>query len=33
MATTAAEKNLEAAGEVPFFKFVLTGGPCAGMVW
>jgi signal recognition particle GTPase len=25
-----AERNLQAEGKVPFFKFVLTGGPCAG---
>ena len=28
---SAAERNLEGASKVPFFKFVLTGGPCAGM--
>mmetsp|Transcript_114220 Transcript_114220/g.170866 ORF Transcript_114220/g.170866 Transcript_114220/m.170866 type:complete len:412 (+) Transcript_114220:82-1317(+) len=27
---SAAERNLQASDKVPFFKFVLTGGPCAG---
>lgn len=25
-----AEHNIEASDNVPFFKFILTGGPCAG---
>jgi predicted ATPase len=27
---TQAERNLKVEGKVPFFKFVLTGGPCGG---
>jgi predicted ATPase len=28
--STRAEQNLENAAQVPFFKFILTGGPCGG---
>lgn len=27
---TEAERNLRSAGQTPFHKFVLTGGPCGG---
>ena len=30
MDLSQAERNLQSEGKVPFFKFVLTGGPCAG---